>query len=60
VTIISRTVERGSMVYVQAATSEPARDIQEQTRKVLERIDQQLALAGSGKSKLLYRKGTAV
>jgi enamine deaminase RidA (YjgF/YER057c/UK114 family) len=53
VSVISRTVERGSMVYVQAATSEPAGDMPEQTRQVLEKIEELLEAVGARKSKLL-------
>ena len=51
--IISRVVERGSMVYVCGVTPEPAGDVKHQTRQVLERIDRLLASAGSDRTKLL-------
>ena len=43
--VVSRTVARGSMVYVQAAGA--------QTRSVLDHIDAQLAATGLDKSKIL-------
>jgi len=51
--VISKVVERGSMIYVCGVTPEPAGDVSAQTRQVLERIDRLLAAAGSDKSKLL-------
>jgi enamine deaminase RidA (YjgF/YER057c/UK114 family) len=51
--IISKVVERGSMVYVCGVTPEPAGDVTAQTRQLLERIDRLLQGAGSDKSKLL-------
>jgi enamine deaminase RidA (YjgF/YER057c/UK114 family) len=45
VNVVSRTVARGGMVYVQAAG--------QQTRSVLDRIDALLAAAGFDKSKIL-------
>lgn len=41
------------MVYVQAATSEPAGDRLGQTRQVLEQIEELLEAVGARKSKLL-------
>ena len=49
----SRVVERGGMVFVHGVPPEPRGDVTEQTRRVLERIDRLLALAGSHKSRLL-------
>jgi enamine deaminase RidA (YjgF/YER057c/UK114 family) len=51
-----RVLERGKMVYAQAAAPGHAGDIETQTRRVLERIDELLAAAGSDKSKLLTAK----
>lgn len=51
--VISKVVERGSMVYVCGVTPEPAGDVTAQTRQVLERIDRLLAAAGTDKSRLL-------
>ena len=51
--MISRVVERGSMLYVFGVTPEPAGDVKDQTRRVLAGIDRLLAGAGSDKSKLL-------
>jgi enamine deaminase RidA (YjgF/YER057c/UK114 family) len=45
VNVVSRTVARGSMVYVQAAGA--------QIRSVLDHIDARLAAAGLDKSKIL-------
>jgi enamine deaminase RidA (YjgF/YER057c/UK114 family) len=53
VNVVSRTVTRGSMVYVQAATSETAGDMPWQTRQVLEKIEELLQAVGARKSKLL-------
>jgi enamine deaminase RidA (YjgF/YER057c/UK114 family) len=44
-TITTRTAERGAMVYVQAAASDP--------RQVLEQIEELLEAVGARKSKLL-------
>lgn len=52
----SRLVERGKMVYASGATAQPAGDVRGQTRRVLERIDELLASVGSDKSKLLTAK----
>jgi enamine deaminase RidA (YjgF/YER057c/UK114 family) len=51
--MISRVLERGSLIYVSGLAADPAGDMKAQTRSVLEHIDRQLALAGSDKSKLL-------
>jgi enamine deaminase RidA (YjgF/YER057c/UK114 family) len=51
-----RVLERGRMVYAQAAAPDPGGDIKAQTRRVLECIDELLASAGSDKSKLLTAK----
>jgi enamine deaminase RidA (YjgF/YER057c/UK114 family) len=46
-------LERGSLLYVTGVSAEPEGDVKGQTRCVLAQIDQQLARAGSDKSKLL-------
>lgn len=54
--IISQVVTHGDVVYLCGVVSDwvnPTGDIQSQTRKVLQRIDQLLADAGTDKSKLL-------
>lgn len=51
--VISRSIERGSMIYVQAATSLPRGDLRAQTRRVLDHIDSRLADAGLDKSQIL-------
>jgi enamine deaminase RidA (YjgF/YER057c/UK114 family) len=51
--IISKAVEHGGIVYLCGVTPDPVGDIGQQTRQVLERIDQALARAGTDKSKLL-------
>ena len=51
--VVSRSVGRGAMVYVEGSASEPAGDVAGQTRRVLEAIERELAAAGSHKSKLL-------
>ena len=52
-TITTRTGERGRMVYVQAAASEPAGDMPGQMRQVLEKIEELLQVVGARKSELL-------
>jgi len=52
--LLSRVVEHGDTVYVQGlAADDKSLDIQGQTRQVLAKIDQALALAGTDKSHLL-------
>jgi enamine deaminase RidA (YjgF/YER057c/UK114 family) len=51
--LITRSVERGSMIYVQAAASQPRGDIRAQTWQVLDHIERALAGAGLDKSKIL-------
>ena len=53
VPIISRVVEAGDIVYVCGTLPDPVGDITAQTKQVLDRIDDALALAGTNKSKLL-------
>lgn len=52
--LMSRVVERDGVVYVQGLTADNKQgSIVEQTRDVLAKIDQSLAMAGTSKSKLL-------
>ena len=52
--LMSRVVEYNGMVYLQGVTPDNNDgDITQQTKEVLAKIDQGLALAGSNKSKLL-------
>ena len=51
--IISRVVEHGDRVYVCGILPDPVGDISTQTRQVLDRIDEALALANTSKSRLL-------
>lgn len=51
--IISRVVEHNGIVYVCGTLPDPVGDITEQTRQVLDRIDDALRLAGTDKSSLL-------
>jgi enamine deaminase RidA (YjgF/YER057c/UK114 family) len=51
--ITTRTGERGSMVYVQVAASEPRGEIRRQIRQLLEEIEELLEAVGASKSKLL-------
>lgn len=51
--IISRVVVHKDTVYLQGVVSDPVGDITSQTKQVLERMDELLALAGTNKSKLL-------
>ena len=50
---ISGVVVRGDTVNVRGVTADPVGDIRTQTRQVLQRIDNYLALGGTDKSKLL-------
>ena len=54
--IISRVVEHGDRVYVCGILPDPVGDISTQTRQVLDRIDEALALANTGKSRLRPRR----
>ena len=51
--IISTTVTRGDTVYLSGVISNGIGDIRAQTAQVLERIDENLAAAGTDKSRLL-------
>jgi enamine deaminase RidA (YjgF/YER057c/UK114 family) len=52
--IMSRTVEHNGVVYLCGLTADDRTpDIKEQTRQILEKIDQYLATAGTSKAKLL-------
>ena len=51
--VVSRVVERGKLVYASALSPQPANDVKAQTERVLSEIDHLLALAGSGRSRLL-------
>lgn len=52
--IMSRTVEHNGVVHLCGLTADDRTpDIKEQTRQILEKIDQYLATAGTSKAKLL-------
>lgn len=50
---ISRVVVHGETVYVCGVTPDPVGDVATQTKQVLKRIDEALAMADTDKSKLL-------
>lgn len=50
---MSQAVVHNGVAYLAGQTGEPGADITEQTKQVLARIDQQLALVGSDKTKVL-------
>ncbi|MDB3952780.1 RidA family protein [Alphaproteobacteria bacterium] len=49
----NRVVEHGGTVYTVATAGAPGRDIQEQTKLVLEAIDQNLADVGTDKTRIV-------
>jgi enamine deaminase RidA (YjgF/YER057c/UK114 family) len=53
VSIVSRMVGRGRMLYLSGSTPEPAGDVKTQAERVLAHFDELLASAGLDKSKLL-------
>jgi enamine deaminase RidA (YjgF/YER057c/UK114 family) len=51
--IVSRMVGKGRMLYISGSTPDPAGDVRSQTERLLAHFDERLASAGLDKSKLL-------